>query len=265
MLPQPRRLGGPTGRHLNSPAQRVGKATFLCRLLPVKLPQFPFDGGLPLEKHRSVWNSCKCWLLGLLCVVLIATSGLIAVRHRHSGDPFHSHARDVPEPSGHSHPHRHSHSHSHGHSHGHGHSHAHPHAVHHSETPDALAASNGLQRQYEGWHLHLFLLGYEITLWERGLEIARGPSSNTEASSNIPVGTMVLRGLEILTPGGQIGSVIVFAWLMLYVLFRRVACPAGDFSGEVVLASYTLQCGRERPPLPPPRTTQTQFIRIECC
>ncbi|QDT56530.1 hypothetical protein Pan44_45860 [Caulifigura coniformis] len=186
-------------------------------------------------RNVTVRRARTTWLTAAACLATLLTTCLVVIRHRHAGDLVHSHAGQ----------HRAAHSHSHSHSHSHGHSHPHRHAhVEHGAVPE---------KRHDGWHVHILILGWEITLWERGVEVASASSAETGGAAETPHGTSVLSGLQLVTSGGV-------SWCLLGLMLPLLGRPAFRRSRPLDLLSVALRetafpgsRRRDRPPVPPPR------------
>ena len=218
-------------------------------------------------------------MVGLLCGTFFFASCLVAVRHRHVGSHDHTH-------SGHSHPHPHSgpnhthshgehqghshrhgpsqhhnHSHPHGHSHSHGHSHGHGHGSGHSHSHAQVETS-----AHAGWHLHLSLFGWEVTVWEGGVEWISLPADAAAMTTAQPAGsagaaqTTVTFGTELsLTQASATGDVHLLFPLLLLPLSRPHA-DCGTLTFRLPGPDDCHSRDRDAPALPPPEPSLHGYV-----
>ena len=104
------------------------------------------------------------------------------------------------------------------------------------------------------------VLGWEITVWERGVEIVRVSHPEEPGSPTGATGATASSGPEWLASGGtswHLLSVVVPLWMPS----RRIELT-GEGSSTVVTENAPFAArGRERPPVPPPRVTEMSAVR----
>lgn len=189
---------------------------------------------------RPTTRLAICLLIGL--GLLLAAAMLPGWRHRHVGTAGHTHG----------HGHSHSHTHSHGHSHSHEHSHSHHHSHSHGHGDPTQKAAIGQARA--GWHLHLSLFGFELTIWEPQWDLAdislldddeirsKNADPDTPSRPALVSNTLVAAGW---------GSLF---WIDPAPIPARVKTPAIGHSTPAMNSGASLYSSRsEAPPVPPPR------------
>src|SRR5690606_18565385 len=102
--------------------------------------------------------------------------------------------------------------------------------------------------------------GWEITVWERGVEIVRVADEYAEHAPGAPTGATASPGPEWLAAGGSRWHLRSCVVPQLWPT-RRVELPTEDFSCVVSEKSPFRARRRERPPVPPPRWTETPTLR----
>lgn len=170
----------------------------------------------------------------LLIVALLAGAGVLLVvsavpglRHRHAGGVVHSHGDSIV------------------HSHGDGPVHAHPGGHDHD-------AHGGR----DGWHIHLTLFGFELTLWESSATTRRladrAEATNTDRTDAEPASD----GVPVLLSSSPISAGwFTLFWIDAAPVPGRVAIGVIASSGEFCVVSDDLATTEvEAPPVPPPET-----------
>lgn len=192
---------------------------------------FPPPG--PAVLSRPITHGVIGLLIGGL--LLLTAVMVLGWRHRHAGTVGHEHGHD----HGYSHSHGHDHSHSHGHSHSHHHGHAHRH--------DGHADFHGR----EGWHVHISLLGLELTLWEPhwGEAVIAEEVDEAEPERDGEGGVPMLAGATPISAGW-----VSLFWIDPAPVPARTRVPVVDTWARSRFAKDILYLSRvEAPPVPPPR------------